>query len=120
MTDYGNTGSPDLSYHSDAGWKIDFNMNRGFIGMFYTGIYVESQENVYIAYNFQYASQKFALPGGMEWKLLLNTAQVPSVLEEPKDLGEIREILVQEQAVCLLSGKPAPVKKKRTKSRRKE
>ncbi len=121
LMDYENAGCPDLSYHSDDGWKIDFNMNRGFVGMFYSGAYSGSSENIYIAYNFQYFSQKFALPGGMEWKLLLNTAKDASVLEEPEYLGEIREIQVEEQAVCLLTGKPASAKKKRKKSsRRKE
>ncbi len=120
LMDYKNSGSPDLSYHSDNGWKIDFNMNRGFIGMFYSGAYAGTIENIYIAYNFQYHSQKFALPGGMEWKLLLNTAREDAVLEEPERLGAIREIQVEDHAVCLLEGKPARVRKKRERSRRKE
>ncbi|MCI9080762.1 MAG: hypothetical protein HFI70_00270 [Lachnospiraceae bacterium] len=121
LMDYENAGYPDLSYHSDDGWKIDFNMNRGFVGMFYSGAYAGSSENVYIAYNFQYFSQKFALPGGMEWKMLLNTAKDSIILDEPKCLGEIREIQVEEQTVCLLAGRPVSAKKKRTRSsRRKE
>ncbi|MEY8392049.1 glycogen operon protein GlgX [Lachnospiraceae bacterium 45-W7] len=121
LIDYKNAGSPDLSYHSDAGWKIDFNMNRGFIGMFYCGVYAETTEHVYIAYNFQYYSQKFALPGGIEWKLLLDTAREEAVLAEAECLGEIREIEVEGQAICFLTGSPAPAKKRRAKiNRRKE
>ena len=105
MTDYKNLGSPDLSYHSDGGWKIDFDMNRGFIGMFYAGEYVHSKESIYIAYNFQYTTQKFALPGNMEWRLVLDTSQEQSVLEEPKLVGRVQEFRVREQSVCLLSGK---------------
>ncbi|MCI8299681.1 MAG: hypothetical protein HFI69_04910 [Lachnospiraceae bacterium] len=120
LMDYENTGSPDLSYHSDAGWKIDFNMNRGFIGMFYSGAYAALAENVYIAYNFQYYPQKFALPGGMEWKLLLNTAEEEAVLAEADCLGEIREIEVEGQAICFLTGTPARAKRKRTKTNRRK
>lgn len=105
MMDYKNLGSPDLSYHSDGGWKIDFDMNRSFIGMFYAGEYVHSKESIYIAYNFQYSTQKFALPANMEWKLLLDTSQEQSVFEEPKMVGRVQEFRVREQSVCLLSGK---------------
>ena len=119
MMDYENAGCPDLSYHGDAGWRIDFGMNRGFIGMYYAGAYAHLAENIYIAYNFQYGSQKFALPGGIEWKLLLDTSRNASILEETEHLGEIREIRVEEQAICLLSGKPAR-KKKNSKGNRKK
>lgn len=105
LMDYKNLGCPDLSYHSDGGWKIDFDMNRSFIGMFYAGEYVHSKESIYIAYNFQYTTQKFALPENMEWKLLLDTSQEQSILEEPKMVGRVQEFRVREQSVCLLSGR---------------
>ena len=106
MMDYENLGCPDLSYHSDGGWRIDFDMNRSFIGMYYAGEYVHAKESIYIAYNFQYSTQKFALPGNMEWKLLLDTSREQSVLEEPKVVGRVQEFRVREQSVCLLSGRP--------------
>ena len=88
--------------------------------MYYAGAYVQSQENLYIAYNFQYISQKFALPGGMEWTLLLDTGRELAVLEEPKNLGEIWEFQVEEQAICLLLGRNVTEKRKKSKNRRKE
>lgn len=106
LMDYANHGCPDLSYHSDGGWRIDFDMNRSFIGMFYAGEYVHARESIYIAYNFQYATQKFALPGNMEWKLLLDTSREDTVLEEPKMVGRVQEFRVREQSICLLLGKP--------------
>ena len=106
MLDYKNLGCPDLSYHSDGGWRVDFDMNRSFIGMYYAGEYVHAKESIYIAYNFQYSTQKFALPGNMEWKLLLDTSREQSVLEEPKMVGRVQEFRVREQSVCLLSGRP--------------
>ncbi len=104
LQDYQNRGCPDLSYHSDGAWKMDFDRNQGFIGMFYSGTYAGMKESLYVAYNFQRVSQKFALPGGMKWKLLLNTAKEPAVPQEPENLTDIREIQVERQSVCLLSG----------------
>lgn len=104
LQDYENKGYPDLSYHSDGAWKMDFDMNRGFIGMFYSGSYGGTEESLYAAYNFQNVSQKFALPKGMAWKLLLDTAQEPAVFLESQPLLNGKEIQLEAQSVCLLSG----------------
>ncbi len=105
LQDYENRGCPDLSYHSDGAWKIDFGMNRGFVGMFYSGAYAGMEKSLYAAYNFQSVPQKFALPGGMEWELLLDTAKDEAILDVPEKLTDVRELLVERQSVCLLSGK---------------
>ncbi len=105
LQDYENRGCPDLSYHSDGAWKIDFGMNRGFVGMFYSGAYAGMEKSLYAAYNFQSVPQKFALPGGMEWELLLDTAKDEAILDVPEKLTDVRELLVDRQSVCLLSGK---------------
>lgn len=105
LQDYENRGCPDLSYHSDGAWKIDFGMNRGFVGMFYSGAYAGLEKSLYAAYNFQSVPQKFALPGGMEWELLLDTAKDEAILDVPEKLTDVRELLVERQSVCLLSGK---------------
>lgn len=120
LQDYNNKGCPDLSYHSDGAWKMDFGMNRGFLGMFYFGAYTGQKENLYIAWNFQTVPQKFALPGGMKWKLLLNTAAEPAVLEQPGELGHIREFQAEEQSVCLLMGEVFSEKKPRKRRRKPE
>lgn len=112
LQDYEGRGCPDLSYHSDSGWQIDFGMNRGFIGILYSGVYAGMEEDVYVAYNFQEIPQTFALPDGMEWKVRLDTSKEPSVLEQPENLGQGREILVPAQSVCFLSGKRMPAPKK--------
>ncbi len=101
---YGNQEWPDLSYHSDNGWKIDFNRNQGYIGMFYSGAYAGMDESIYIAYNFQNIPQKFALPKGVEWTLRLDTSKEFTELGE-SSLGEILEMQVGGCSVCLLSGR---------------
>ncbi len=118
LQDYENRGCPDLSYHSDSGWRIDFGMNRGFVGILYSGAYAGMEESIYVAYNFQNLPQKFALPNGMDWRVLLDTAKEPSVLEGAGSLGDIKEIQVEEQSVCLLCGKPLPTPKALKRAKR--
>ena len=55
---------------------------------------------------FQNIPQKFALPSGMSWKLLLDTAKEESIPREPETLGVLREITLSENSVCLLAGIP--------------
>lgn len=105
LQDYQNKGYPDLSYHSDGAWKMDFGMNRAFIGMFYAGAYAGAKVSIYVAYNFQAIPQKFALPDGMEWDLLLDTSREPAIPKKPENLMDIREVIVEGQSVCLLCGK---------------
>ncbi len=119
LQDYQNKGYPDLSYHSDGAWKMDFGMNRGFIGIFYSGAYAGMEKSLYAAYNFQTVPQKFALPGGMEWELLLDTSRELSIPKEPEQLKDIRELMIQEQSVCLLSGKAYSEKKGRRRQKKK-
>ncbi|MCI8482741.1 MAG: hypothetical protein HFH41_00205 [Lachnospiraceae bacterium] len=118
LQDYENQGCPDLSYHSDGAWKIDFDMNRRFIGMFYSGAYAKTEESLYVAYNFQRIPQKFALPKGMSWRVILNTAQESETEEDLQKELDIRELLVEEQSVCVLAGKECAVRKTRKKGRR--
>lgn len=121
MMDYENKGCPDLSYHSEGGWRMDFERNRSFIGMFYFNAYAKTKDDcLYAAYNFQNMPQKFALPKGMEWELVLDTAREQSILEQPQRLLEAREFQAEEQSVCLLVGKPLPEKKRKKRKTVKE
>lgn len=106
MADYANQGCPDLSYHSDGGWQMDFDRNRGFIGMFYCGDYGDGRtESLYIAYNFQNIPQKFALPQEMNWQLLLDTAREDAIKPLVKRQKKTKEFFAAAQSVCVLLGK---------------
>ena len=111
MMDYEKHGYPDLSYHSDGGWQIDFDRNRGFIGMFYCGAYRDC-EHLYIAYNFQNVSQKLALPREMSWQTVCTTGN--EVLEKKTITGEI---MVDAQSVVVLVGKEQKEKGKGEKGK---
>ena len=107
MMDYEKRGYPDLSYHSESGWRIDFDRNRGFIGMFYCGAY-EGGEDLYIAYNFQNVPQKMALPREFSWKIVFHS------IEEARE-GKVMtgEIMTEARSVVVLAGKSRREKEKR-------
>ncbi len=111
MMDYENHGYPDLSYHSEAGWQMDFDRNRGFIGMFYCGAY-GGEEHLYIAYNFQNIPQKMALPREIAWQVVFDTQR--EVLEKDIIIGEI---MIEAQSILLLAGKEKTGKEKTGKKK---
>lgn len=99
MMDYEKRGYPDLSYHSEAGWQIDFDRNRGYIGMFYCGDY-GGGNHLYIAYNFQNEPQKMALPREIAWQVVFDTSR------EVKDIRTVSgAVMTQPQSFLVLSGK---------------
>lgn len=114
MMDYENRGYPDLSYHSETGWQIDFERNRGFIGMFYCGAY-GGGKHMYIAYNFQNEPQKIALPREMSWQTIFSTGQ--EKMEEKPITGEF---LAAAQSVTVLEGKEKTVEGKTKKTEKAE
>ena len=99
MMDYENHGYPDLSYHSETGWQMDFDRNRGFIGMFYCGAY-GGREHLYVAYNFQNVPQKMALPREIAWQVVFDTKK--EAIEQGIMTGEV---MVEAHAILLLTGK---------------
>ncbi|MEG2094346.1 MAG: alpha-amylase family glycosyl hydrolase [Lachnospiraceae bacterium] len=111
VSDYDNRGCPDLSYHSEDCWKMDFDRNRPFVGIFYSEKYAKTDEAVYAAYNFQNMPQQFALPKDLEWHLILDTSRENSILKVPESLGREKKVLVAEQSICFLAGTSLQKKK---------
>ena len=114
MMDYENRGYPDLSYHGEDGWQVDFERNRGFIGMFYCGAY-GGKEHLYLAYNFQNESQKMALPREISWSIVFDTGS-----EKQKKSKVTGEIEVAENTILLLTGKERTGKEKADKNGKKQ
>lgn len=111
MEDYEKKGYPDLSYHSEGAWQIDFDRNRGFIGMFYCGDY-GGKEHLYVAYNFQNVPQKMALPRKISWQVVLDTAE-----EQIKTTVMTGEVMVKARSIVLLKGKEKKEKKEKTEEK---
>lgn len=99
MMDYEKKGYPDLSYHGEDGWQIDFERNRGFIGMFYCGVYA-GEEHLYVAYNFQNEPQKMALPREISWEIIFGTGR-----EESEKKIVTGEVVAEANTILLLRGR---------------
>ncbi|MFI3211766.1 MAG: alpha-amylase family glycosyl hydrolase [Eubacteriales bacterium] len=96
MTDYLSCGYPDLSYHSEAAWKLESDESKTYAGVLYSG----NSSFLYIAYNMHWEKHELALPklpADMTWKILLQTSQEKTTIE-PKS------ILVAPRTVTVLCG----------------
>ncbi len=87
MTDYKETGCPDLSLHDKEAWKYSWEKNESNIGFMINGDYVEGCEGMlyYMAVNTHWESGAFALPrisGYSEWTVLFKTIEEEIILEE--------------------------------------
>ena len=95
ILDYIGCGYPDLSYHGEEAWRVDFDRSSRFAGVMYCGCYAkkdnrEEDDFFYIAYNMHWLTHTFALPKlprGMKWCLLADTGTSEGIMEEPEYAG---------------------------------
>ena len=108
--DYRSLGYPDLSFHGERAWYGDFEqMGRG-LGCLYCGGYADEEGFLYIAYNFNWTEQMFALPQlpkGMKWNYAMDTSRKVSFIppEEQERLDEVRSFRVAPRTVVILEGR---------------
>jgi len=95
ILDYIGCGYPDLSYHGEEAWRVDFGRDSRFAGVMYCGCYAqkdngEEDDFLYIAYNMYWLPHTFALPKlprGLKWCLLADTGTSEGIMEEPEYAG---------------------------------
>lgn len=114
MQDYRGIGYPDLSLHGKMAWHIDDNQMPCAFGMLYCGRYAMKADGtpddfIYIAYNFYWMEQDFALPDlprGMRWKVACETVRSDSfnIPEEEALLGNAKEkrVVVAPRSITVL------------------
>lgn len=108
--DYRSLGYPDLSFHGERAWYGDFEqMGRG-LGCLYCGEYAGEDDFLYIAYNFNWIPQEFALPilpKGMSWRVAMDTSRKVSFVpaEEQEALEDAKEFQVPARTVVVLEGR---------------
>ena len=108
--DYRSIGYPDLSFHGERAWYGDFEqMGRG-LGCLYCGEYAGEDDFLYIAYNFNWIPQEFALPllpKNMSWRVVMDTSRKVSFIprEEQTALEDTKAFCVQARTVVLLEGR---------------
>lgn len=113
-SDYRSYGFPDISYHSQRAWYCKMESTSRSVGVLYCGDYApgETVKFLYVAYNFHWESQEFALPNipeEIQWYLAADTSDTEScgfLLEgEEKKLKERRVFTVKPRRILILIGK---------------
>ncbi|MCC8136824.1 MAG: hypothetical protein LIO76_01950 [Clostridiales bacterium] len=123
-TDYLSSGFPDLSYHGERAWYGDTRSSSLHMGCMYSGHYAGEEDFLYIAWNFHWEAQQFALPllpDGYSWVRVMDTNLPESFLpaEEQEHLGDLRMLSVTPRTVVLLEGRASVQKDGSRKKRRK-
>ncbi len=101
-------GYPNLSFHGEQAWYTDYDCGNRHIGCLYCGEYAKEDGFLYIAYNFHWTEQKFALPllpSDMEWRKVMDTTLEESFLSEPAALGREKSVEAAPRSVIILEGK---------------
>lgn len=126
LCDYAQKGMPDLSYHEKNAWMLEFLPEQQDIGMMYCGGYakdINSQEDVYIAYNFHVGNSVLALPKLQEdkkWHLVMDTSlgKTP-FLEDTTLLKNQQTYAISGQTVAILISQEVPKAAKEEKMQKK-
>jgi glycogen operon protein len=105
-----SSGFPDLSFHGDRAWYGDFERMRRHLGCMYSGYYAGESNFIYIAYNFNWNTQEFALPllpKGLGWYPVMDTSQKQSFVPEDMQeaLGDVRSFQVEPRTIVVLEGR---------------
>lgn len=108
--DYQSSGYPDLSFHGERAWYADFEQSGRGLGGMYCGSYAGEQDFLYIAYNFNWIAQEFALPQlpkGMDWYRAMDTSLKESFIpaEEQERLDGLKSFQVSPRTVIILEGR---------------
>lgn len=107
-TDLRADGFPDLSFHGENAWYCDLERNCRHIGCMYSGTYAEERGFLYIAWNFHWMEQVFALPllpRNMGWYQVMDTSLERSFLERPEELGRVKSFRVPPRTIMILEGR---------------
>ena len=109
-SDYLASGFPDLSFHGEKAWFGDLEHHHRYLGCLYSGYYTGEEELIYIAYNFNWSDQEFALPllsDGQSWHKVMDTSREKSFLEkeEQEVLEKAKYFRVSPRTIVILEGK---------------
>lgn len=109
-SDYLSSGYPDLSFHGDRAWYGDFEQPHRHLGCLYSGYYAGEEDFLYIAYNFHWDEQEFALPllpKGQSWYKVMDTSQKESfpAQEMQECLKDAKAVLIPARTIVILEGR---------------
>lgn len=105
-----STGYPDLSFHAERAWYGDFGNIKRHLGCMYSGEYAKEKCFIYIAYNFHWETQEFALPllpKEQAWYKVMDTSLKESFIaqEGQEKLPEMKSFTVPARTIVILEGR---------------
>lgn len=99
-------GYPDLSYHGEEAWKVQWESDNRYVGMMYCGKSAGGEEGdyIYIAYNMHWNAHLFALPSiaNHVWVCQLSTEQNVVLYNEEKRMEYID---IAPRSISILVGR---------------
>lgn len=109
-TDYRSSGFPDISFHGDQAWYGGFDRAARHVGSMFNCSYAGEEGYLYIAWNFDWVPQQFALPmlpKTEKWYKVMDTSLAESFLSEEKQLPlpEAKQFEVSARTVVILEGR---------------
>ncbi len=109
-SDYLSIGCPDLSYHSERAWYPDYRQSTLHTGCMYNGNYSGEDIYFYIAWNFHWNEQNFALPlleKGFSWFRVMDTSLKESFISDNQQepLKDTHLFTVPGRTVVILEGR---------------
>lgn len=105
MSDYKQTGFPDLSLHSEEAWCVDTDPLSRQFGLLYNGAYEGDSVLIYVAVNMHWTSHDFAIPkinSKNKWEILVNTSS--SLYDSALEIDS-NKINVKERSIVIMLGK---------------
>lgn len=112
--DYKSYGFPDISCHSQRAWFCGMENTSRSVGILYCGAYADKEpaKFIYVAYNFHWEAQEFALPnvpGKVKWYVAADTSDTETSGFYPEGeevlMEERRTFLVKPRRILILLGK---------------
>ena len=105
-----SSGFPDLSFHGERAWYGDFDRATRHVGSMFSCRYAGETGFIYIAWNFDWVPQQFALPvltKKEKWYKVMDTSEKESFLPEEKQeaLAECKHFTVPPRTVVILEGR---------------
>ena len=99
-------GYPDLSYHAEEAWKVQWESDSRHVGIMYCGKSAsgEAGDYIYIAYNMHWNSHRFALPSiaNHAWMSQISTEPNKVVYDEEKNMEYID---IAPRSISILLGR---------------
>lgn len=105
-----SSGFPDVSFHGERAWYGDFDRATRHVGSMFSCRYAGEEGFIYIAWNFDWVPQQFALPvlnKKEKWYKVMDTSEKESFLplEKQAVLAENKHFAVPPRTVIILEGR---------------